>query len=494
MSTAPTLRAALAAHRFGLAEPRLLGIGGDPTGWLLSQVGPADAPYGDDLVSSVAGLRRFYEFARERRELRRPAASSDAADAAEMAKSTEAQFGEHFRAIVDADLKSRIATAALTQRPFAERTRDVLGQPLHRVDGEGEARGMVGAFEREAIRPHIAGSFEQLADERGQACRHAALPRQRAVGRTEFARGRRARSPCAAPQRRRREPRAPRLTGLNENLAREVLELHTLGVQGGYTPADVTAFARVLTGWRVPGPNQIGELSGTTRPFRCRLARARRQDRARQDAIREGAQALDEVLHDLAHHPSTARFIAHQARAPFRRRRSAACAGRAARRARSRAAAANCRPCIATLVKRPKAGSRSREAEDAGGVRALDGARAGLGERIVRRADATPASRRWGNACRPRRRLPAGPTAPKNGSAPKRCGNASNGPRGLPNAWAAGRCANARAREPRPAAQRVHRRQIERAADAAAGAGAAVDGARNSSADEDTDDFTDFGR
>jgi uncharacterized protein (DUF1800 family) len=103
----------------------------------------------------------------------------------------------------------------------------------------------------------------------------------------------------------------PRVSGLNENLAREVLELHTLGAEsgradaagGGYTQADVTAFAAVLTGWRPagledgrglpfdaawhePGPKT---LMGKTYP--------------------EGPDALGQVLHDLARHPATARFV-----------------------------------------------------------------------------------------------------------------------------------------------------------------------------------------
>ena len=313
MSTAPTLRAALAAHRFGLAEPRLLGIGGDPTGWLLSQIGPADAPHGDDLVSSVAGLRRFYEFARERRELRRPAASADTADAAEMAKSTEAQFGEHFRAIVDADLKSRIATAALTQRPFAERIAMFWSNHFTVSMAKASARGMVGAFEREAIRPHIAGSFDNLLK---SAVKHAGMlryldnalsagPNSRVVA-VLARRADRRRNDDGA------EPRAPRLSGLNENLAREVLELHTLGVQGGYTQADVTAFARVLTGWRVPGPNQIGALSGNDATLFDASWHEPGSKTVLGKTYREGAQALDEVLHDLAHHPATARYIAHK--------------------------------------------------------------------------------------------------------------------------------------------------------------------------------------
>jgi len=304
MSTVPTLRAALAAHRFGLAEPHLLSLTGDPTGWLLSQIGPADAPRGEGLASAAAGLRQFYAFARERREVRRPV------DGAEMAKSTEAQFGEHFRAIVEADLRSRLATAALTQRPFAERIAMFWSNHFTVSMAKASARGMVGAFEREAIRPHIAGSFEALLK---SAVKHAGMLRYLDNALSAGPNSRVVAVLARRADRRRgddAEPRAPRLTGLNENLAREVLELHTLGVQGGYTQSDVTEFARVLTGWRVPGPNQMNELRDGEATLFDPTWHEPGNKLVLGKTYREGAQALDDVLHDLTHQPSTARFIA----------------------------------------------------------------------------------------------------------------------------------------------------------------------------------------
>ena len=103
-----------------------------------------------------------------------------------------------------------------------------------------------------------------------------------------------------------------RVTGINENLAREVLELHTLGAASGraaadgagYTQADVTAFAAVLTGWRV-GQDAADAAS----PFDAawhepgpKLVLGKRYP--------EGPDALGAVLHDLAVHPATARFVA----------------------------------------------------------------------------------------------------------------------------------------------------------------------------------------
>jgi uncharacterized protein (DUF1800 family) len=122
-----------------------------------------------------------------------------------------------------------------------------------------------------------------------------------------------------ARQARDAEQRGPRVTGLNENLAREVLELHTLGVSGGgqayggwggYTQADVTQFAAVLTGWRVP----LRELAlgGPDTPT-SRFDASWHQPGAKSvlgKRYAEGPQALDALLSDLAVHPHTARFVA----------------------------------------------------------------------------------------------------------------------------------------------------------------------------------------
>ena len=112
--------------------------------------------------------------------------------------------------------------------------------------------GIAGSLEREAIRPHVLGNFHELLLAVEQ---HPAmllyLDNQRSVGPD---------SPLAV-----RAARHDRIVGLNENLAREILELHTLGVDGGYTQTDVTSFAKVLTGWSLgggPGNAEIRAIVG----------------------------------------------------------------------------------------------------------------------------------------------------------------------------------------------------------------------------------------
>src|SRR5204862_5528442 len=110
--------------------------------------------------------------------------------------------------------------------------------------------GLVGPFEQEAIRPHVAGRFRDMLL---AVARHPAmlsyLDNAQSIG----------------PQSRAGQ-RAQR--GLNENLAREIMELHTLGVNGGYSQTDVRALAKILTGWSVARDNERGGDAGSGFMFR----------------------------------------------------------------------------------------------------------------------------------------------------------------------------------------------------------------------------------
>lgn len=308
--TDPAARAAIAAHRFGLGEARTSVVGADATGWLLQQLGPAEAQRGSGLASGVEGVKRFAQFLEEQR--RNPPAARSAEMAADT-RTAEQQFGAHFRAIVEADVRARLTTAALSTRPFNERLALFWANHFTVSMAKASGRGVVGAFEREAIRPNIGGNFEGLLK---AVVHHAGMLRyldnDSSAGPD---------SPQVRRQAARRRPEgqpAPRITGLNENLAREILELHTLGVSnggaayggwGGYTQADVTEFARVLTGWRVP-LRELTDAAGARDPVRFDAAWHQPGTKTVLGrSYPEGPEALDLVLHDLALHPSTARFV-----------------------------------------------------------------------------------------------------------------------------------------------------------------------------------------
>jgi len=295
MSNAPALQAAIAAHRFGLGEPTLEPLRNDPQGWLLAQIGPADPARGSDLPTTRDGLRLI-------------AAERDKRAAARNlppGTTLEQSLAGHYRESTLADARSHVASATLTARPLMERLQLFWANHFTVSLVKGSARGLVGAFEREAIRPNIAGPFEALLV---AATTHPAMlryldnvqsagPQSTVVGR-ERRRALRAGEPA-------------RVTGINENLAREVLELHTLGAAsgrgdpaGGYAQADVTAFAAVLSGWRVGRDGADGEL-----PFDPNWHEPG-QKRVLGKTYPEGPDALRQVLKDLALHPATARFIA----------------------------------------------------------------------------------------------------------------------------------------------------------------------------------------
>ncbi len=153
------------------------------------------------------------------------------------------------------------------------------------------ARMWAGSFEREAIRPHVLGRFSDMLKAVEQ---HPAmlffLDNQQSIG-----------PDSKAGQNRKR--------GLNENLAREIMELHTLGVGGGYAQADVTSLAAILTGWTFAG--REGKL-GTPGSF-IFVANAHQpgaQMLLGKSYDDTGAAQGEAALTDIARHPATAKFIA----------------------------------------------------------------------------------------------------------------------------------------------------------------------------------------
>ena len=292
-SSSSPLLAAIAAHRFGLGEADLAVVGSDARGWLAAQIGRADAPRGDGLFDT----RRALEHVAAEREKRQLARNPPPGTTAEQI------IAGHYRDLTIADARSRLATAAATTRPFAERLQWFWANHFTVSLAKGSARGLAGAFERDAIRPNIAGRFETLLV---ASTTHPAMLRY--LDNNQSA-GPHSRVVELESRRAARRGESPRVTGINENLAREVLELHTLGAEaaraGVYTQADVTAFAAVLSGWRV---GQDAVWSGAE-PFDANWHEPGTKTVLGR-SYGEGPEGLKQVLHDLARHPATARFVA----------------------------------------------------------------------------------------------------------------------------------------------------------------------------------------
>jgi len=155
---------------------------------------------------------------------------------------------------------------------------------------KGQVRALCGAFEREAIRPYIAGKFgDMLMAVETHPAMLFYLDNARSLGPQSIAGQRQGK-------------------GLNENLAREILELHTLGVRTGYSQADVTSFAKVITGWSIAPlkqPENGGEFV-----FNPRMHEPGVQHVIDRDYDDRGVEQGRAVLARLAVHPATAKHIA----------------------------------------------------------------------------------------------------------------------------------------------------------------------------------------
>ena len=302
--------AAIAANRFGLgARPGdLAPIGGDPVGWLSAQLGgtpPVVA--GEGLRSSADIIAQSLDLRREIRAARQSAKGGD-----EAALQAALKLPQLYRPLYIAEATARFRQAVATDRPFLERITQFWTNHFAVSVDKVAVLGVAGSMEREAIRPRVLGNFTDLLLAVEQ---HPAMllyldnylsvgPHSRAA---EFVE--------------RRD--AKRHLGINENLAREIMELHTLGVGGGYTQTDVTTFAEVITGWSIGGDQAsvparvLGRLTGLLSSgspgkflFRAELHEPGTKVVLGKHYPQSGIAQGEAVLSDIAAKPATARFIA----------------------------------------------------------------------------------------------------------------------------------------------------------------------------------------
>jgi uncharacterized protein (DUF1800 family) len=292
----------LALFRFGLgARPGDRERVGEPRAWLRRQIRPEAA-----LDVSLSKLPSSKERIRE----------AAALDYAEVKRRSPIRYEEERRA--------RAEVSYSTASPFAERWVRHFSNHFTVSTTAGATLRVIGAFEREVVRSHAFGRF---ADMLVESSRHPAmllyLDNTRSVGPDSTFVKQAAVSEGRGPGRRdpakrgnfRFDPRDPsrKSPGLNENLAREILELHTLGADGGYGQEDVRALAMIITGWTV---DQRAEYDGGFRYEADRHQPGKKTLLGR--AYGEGVEEGERALRDLAAHPSTARNVARRLAKQFR--------------------------------------------------------------------------------------------------------------------------------------------------------------------------------
>jgi uncharacterized protein (DUF1800 family) len=318
---------AVAVSRFGLgARPgELTAAVADPKAWLKAQIDRqgADQPPGllpnsrDRFQAYLAaridaqGLKREAAAVAEQQAMAAPggamnpmseaaAPAQDMAAAAPVGQSPLDRLKAERRAAqkplrdgIAAEILARAQLAATTPAPFRERWALFWFNHFTVSTAKAAAAVLVGPFEREAIRPHVFGRFEDLLY---ASSTHPAmlmyLDQERSTGPDSLGGMR-------------------RNAGLNENLAREIMELHSVGADSGYTQADVTEFARALTGYSI-GVERDGDAMVGRPLYRPQLHEPGARTVMGRRYPDTGQGQARAILADLAASPHTADHIARK--------------------------------------------------------------------------------------------------------------------------------------------------------------------------------------
>jgi uncharacterized protein (DUF1800 family) len=302
--------AALAQHRFGFGPARdsIVAIADDPRGAVLADLERTGAGgIAADLLTSGAAARAVFDFQAARQaEQKLASRAQKAAEAAGEAMPVAAkaplpdagmrpQQPPLPQQLIQKEAQARFDEAANAKIGFVERL--VWFWSNHFCVSADKVPAMAGPYEREAIRPHVLARFaDMLQAVESHPAMLFYLDNVQSMGPDSVA-------------------GINRDKGLNENLARETLELHTLGVRSGYTQTDVTNFAKVLTGWTWIQPSEPvygGEFSFVERMHE-RGDQVVLGKRYPDNGVEQGRA----VLADLARHPATARHIAQKLAAHF---------------------------------------------------------------------------------------------------------------------------------------------------------------------------------
>jgi uncharacterized protein (DUF1800 family) len=293
-----------AANRFGqgASAADLAAMGDDPRGWLHAQLDAKAAEPAVAVPSAAAAIAESQRQQRERaRQRQRPAAAAmemqpggTAMDTPARRQAPPADPGQQRqREQVTRESLLRLRHCVETKAPLRERLVHFWSNHFSvSRNGKQQIATACTAYEQEAIRAHLDGSFaDMLLAVESHPVMLFYLDNAQSTG------------PHSRAGRRRD-------AGLNENLAREILELHTLGVDGGYTQADVTSLARIITGWTVAQPRLPVRAAPGTFVYADIMHEPGAHDLLgvtyRDAGVEQGRRALAA----LAQHPATARHVA----------------------------------------------------------------------------------------------------------------------------------------------------------------------------------------
>lgn len=289
-----TLSAIIAANRFGLgARPgELTDIGDDPRGWLIKQTtGSRPLPQEMSALPSSATAFKTYTQVRQQKK-----AETDKDDTAKELQDSRKQLSAMYREQVAARYRVAIRSA----EPLRERLVHFWTNHFAVSADKGTVVALAATLENEAIRPQLGGRFvDLLFAVEAHPAMILYLDNQGSIGPN---------SPLA--QRAAKRGKGDRKLDINENLAREILELHTLGVNGGYTQTDVTTFARALTGWSVANDRSKQAERAGQFEFRAMAHEPGAKTILGKRYAEDGVAQPRAVLQDLANHPATATHIA----------------------------------------------------------------------------------------------------------------------------------------------------------------------------------------
>ena len=309
MAADPKAEAALALHRFGLG-PRAGSIAvvtSDPRGALLAELDRAGAGHiGDgDLLTSGTAARVAFAYQQAQRAARQAERAAQQANAPMSGGSPPEMKDQSAtppapmrnpgpgvpQQIYLSEAKARINAALDAEIGFVERLVWFWSNHFCVSADKGNVRQICGAYEREVIRANVLGRFsDMLLAVESHPAMLIYLDNARSIGPDSIAGLRQKR-------------------GLNENLAREILELHTLGVRTVYTQEDVTRFANVITGWTFV-PFRQDPLRGGEFEFNPRMHQPGEQTVIGRSYPDAGLQQGRAVLAALARHPATANHVA----------------------------------------------------------------------------------------------------------------------------------------------------------------------------------------